>query len=99
MILGVRQAERAGVRIYQNLPNFAKVGSSMIIILFLKGELNKTAEDNNTDVNRNMEEKVIKRNIGRNGGKKGKEQNDLAQEYISLLPNSVFLRNQYQECF
>lgn len=69
----------------------------MVITLFLKGELNKTTEGNNTDVNRNKEEKVIKRNIGRNGGKKGKEQNVFAQEYISLLPNSIFLRNQYQE--
>lgn len=39
----------------------------MVITLFLKGELNKTTEGNNTDVNRNKEEKVIKRNIGRNG--------------------------------
>lgn len=71
----------------------------MVITLFLKGELNKTTEGNNTDVNRNKEEKVIKRNIGRNWGKKGKEQNEFAQEYISLLPNSIFLRNQYQEWF
>lgn len=97
MILGFWLAERAGISIYQNLPNSAKGGSSMVITLFLKGELNKTTEGNNTDVNRNKEEKVIKRNIGRNGGKKGKEQNEFAQEYISLLPNSIFLRNQYQE--
>lgn len=60
MILGVWQVLGAGTRIYQNLPNSAKVGSGIVITLFLNVELNRTPEGSNIDANRNMEEKVIK---------------------------------------
>lgn len=76
MILDVWQAEGARARIYHNLPISAKVGSAIVITLFLKVELNKTPEGSNIDANRKWKKKLSKRNIER---MMGKEQNQWAR--------------------